>query len=324
MEAGSLDDEVFGSIFFVQTWERRNQANSWGPSLRRPPQTRAQAPVPDAEETIRALHRLPPFSPVAIRLMQLVSQEDVGLRQVSDVVSADAVLAGGMLRLANSPLFGARHTVTGVLHAVAMLGIDRVRALVTTVALRQYIDTARGSPAFTRCWRHNLACALVTEEIAAGTAIDRDFAYTAGLMHDIGRLAMLGAWPERYANVLAAPPADGGVLARERQEFGIDHCRAGTVLVEKWQLPREFYGVAGKHHDQPGEGQTDIRSLVHFGCELADALGFEVTGQAATAEPSAQVDSIPTNLRDSLEGDLADLGMRVADRINSLECDLMY
>jgi putative nucleotidyltransferase with HDIG domain len=252
-------------------------------------------------------------------LLQQVSKENVAFRKVADVIRTDATLSVDMLRIANSALFGPRFAVTGVLHALAMLGLDRVRSLITTAALKNLIGPPTGTPALVRCWRHNLACAFLAEEAAHKTGLDRDFAYTAGLLHDIGRLAMMSAWRNRYATLLdSAKPDPSAILDLERQEFGIPHTRAGFVLIQDWKLPTIFGDIAGRHHDPPPEGIVDVTAIVHYSCRFADTLGFSVFDQPAAEEEPAPLaplsNLIPGNLEEACE--------RVAERINALECCL--
>jgi putative nucleotidyltransferase with HDIG domain len=193
---------------------------------------------------------LPPLSLVATYLLQQVSTENIAFRKVADVIRTDAPLSADMLRIANSALIGPRFPVTGVLHSLAMLGLDRVRSLATTAALKNLIGPADGTPALRRCWRHNLACAFLAEEAAGKSGLDRDLAYTAGLLHDIGRLVMMSAWRNRYSSFLdSAKPDAPGLLPLERQEFGIPHTRAGFALVRDWRLPGIFAEIA----DRPQE-----------------------------------------------------------------------
>ncbi|MGA2267919.1 MAG: HDOD domain-containing protein [Bryobacteraceae bacterium] len=287
------------------------------------PTPRAIAPShpkpPTADEALRVLRALPPFSAVARHVLQLVSREDIAFRKLAESIKADAALGADMLRVANSAFFGSRYPVTGVLHAIAMLGLDRIRSLVTTVALKNYTNPACGRAALARCWRHNLGCALISEQIARRTGVDTDFAYTAGLLHDIGRLAMIAAWPERYTALLDSAMCEPlHVLELERQELGIDHARAGHFLINDWKLPSELAAIAERHHAPLVEGLGDGAIVVHLSCPLADRLGFPAAGQLAAEDPGPEAD-LPPRFRESI-GDLDDLRLWVAERINAFEC----
>ena len=278
--------------------------------------------LPTEEDALRGLRALPPFSAAAVHLFKLVAQEDIPFRTLADALRSDAPLSAATLRIANSALFGSRIPVIGVLHAIAMLGLNRVRSMVTTAALTDFANAGRGTPAVVRCWRHNLACALICEEIARKTKLERDFAYTAGLLHDIGRLAMMRAWLARYSALLdSANPDPGELLDLESREFGIRHTRAGSILITEWKLPVIFAEIASHHHDPPVPEQADVAALVGFACSLANSVGFGVTPPpaAGTAVPECIHHSVFTEI---VADTLDDLAMRLAERVNELECCL--
>lgn len=277
------------------------------------------AKEPTIDDALRTLRALPPLSLVATYLLQQVSKENIAFSKLADVIRSDAPLSADMLRIANSALVSPRVPVTGVQHALAMLGLHRVRALITTAALKNLVGPAHGTPALARCWRHNLACAFLADEAAGKCALDRDFAYTAGLLHDIGRLVMMRAWRNRYAAFLdSAQPDAPALLPLERREFGIPHTRAGFALLQDWKLPGIFAEVADRHHNPSAPGSADVLAVVQFSCGFADTLGFcAVDSPAAEQEPDP-----PPPLRHLIPGTLHEIHARVAARISALECCL--
>jgi putative nucleotidyltransferase with HDIG domain len=258
-----------------------------------------------------ALLRLPPLSHAAIKLHS-IDLESANLTTIATLISTDAPLSVLVLRLINSPLFGVRCRVTGVLQAVALLGIDRLRVLATTAAFRMMMTPTLEMPALKRCWRHSVACALATQEIAVSTGADGDVAYTAGLLHDIGRFAMLSCWPKQYAHLLdTSHPAD--LAEQELNTLGILHTEAGAFLLEHWGLPAELVEVARNHHSTAPELQPRLVELVSCGCYVADALGFPVTA----------IDGHESTLQERHSNLLTDedaFRFRIADGINQIEC----
>jgi HD-like signal output (HDOD) protein len=259
--------------------------------------------IPDAVQ--RLLLRIPPLSHAAARLYAL-SDENADLREIGALISTDPSLSALLLRLVNSPLFGVRQPVTGILQAVALLGLNRVRVLATTAALRMLVSPATASPTLTRCWRHSLACALATRDIAANSRVTGDAAYTAGLLHDIGCIAMLSCWPREYSRLLATcQPAD--TLEREFESLAVTHTDAGAFLLQKWGLPQELAVVARDHHCCTRGRQSSLVELVSEGCHIADSLGFSLT----TKSPDAL---------ERLAPDHDTFWLRIADGINQLDC----
>jgi HD-like signal output (HDOD) protein len=237
--------------------------------------------VPSEPETSQkrpwALRELPPFPAIVTRVLQLLAREDAPLQEVVELVRTDAAFSAGILRAANSALFGLMSRVETVKHAIVVMGVDRVRALTLTVALGSYMRSALKIEALRRCWRHSLACALLSEELASACALSTDRAFTAGMLHDLGRLGLLAAYPAEYSNVLAVTEENSfDILDTERALFDIDHCEAGRWLMKEWHLPVEYHEIAARHHAELPE-KFALLALVSLACRLADTLGFEAT-----------------------------------------------
>lgn len=221
-----------------------------------------------------ALSKIPAFPPIVLRVLDLASNEEVDVRQLVELITADTALSAQILRLANSPLFGLTARIDSLQHALVVLGLRRVHNLAMTAATSHYLRSALRTKELHRCWLHSLASALLGAELARLFSQPEDSAYTAGLLHDIGRLGLLVAYPEDYARLLQQLAQSGGdALELERQAFGIDHCEAGEILARRWGLPPEIQRAAREHHQPPGE-DPGPDSLLWFACQLADSLGF--------------------------------------------------
>lgn len=263
---------------------------------------------------------------VAVRLMQVVAGDEVVFRRVADLIRSDPAFSAEVMKLANSPLMGCREKISGILHALAILGLDRIKGLVMTVALRNFLSSALQVPVLLRCWRHSLACALLSEDLALASWLDKDRYYTAGLLHDLGRLALLATYPEEYARLLedadTAEPGAFDLCEAERVAFGADHCVIGRWLVSDWQFPAEFLDVTAGHHAKPPGAELNVLTGVHLGCRIADMLGFQVAGPAALVSFDELKSEFPQCYwaRLKQEGELL---IAIAGKINALECSLL-
>src|SRR6266568_314824 len=108
-----------------------------------------------------ALKNLPPFRPVAVKLLRLTAQDDVPLDRIQAILRTDVAFSAEVLRLANSALIGSRHEVRSVAHAVGMLGLARLKGLSMTVALRDFLSSATNNISMQLFWKYNLATAVV-------------------------------------------------------------------------------------------------------------------------------------------------------------------
>jgi putative nucleotidyltransferase with HDIG domain len=229
-----------------------------------------------------ALSAPPPFPATAMRAIETLSREDCGIKRAVACIQSDPVFATELLRVANSALFGFSREIKSVQQATVTLGLDFVQALAVTVGMRAYVKSAMKIPILRRCWRHSMACALLAQDLASACWMKGDEAYTAGLLHDIGRMGLMAAYPVEYANVLTVSIENSfDVLDCERELFDVDHCQAAVWLASDWKLPAHFHRIACHHHDEIEAGSSDLLGVVSLGCLLADALDFGVIeGQA--------------------------------------------
>ncbi|MBS1833207.1 MAG: HDOD domain-containing protein [Acidobacteria bacterium] len=213
----------------------------------------------------KSISQLPAFSPVAVRLMTMLGQEDLRYREVAEILQVDAALTTGLLRLANTAMVGSRYPVSSVMQAVALLGVERVSALVATLSLGSFLGPVTKMPVFAQFWRHNLATALAATVYAQKLNMDTDQAYLHGLLHDIGRLGMLMAFRDQYAALYSNGAED--LVSRERERFGFDHVQAGGWLAILWNLP-------------PAIAEPSVTDgsplLAEFACNAATTAGYGI------------------------------------------------
>ncbi len=265
--------------------------------------------------------RLPAFPPVAIRVMQLANSEVVQLRQLSDLISSDASFASEVLTVANSLLYAPRFPAQSILQAIAVLGATNLQGLCLTVGVRTYLGKTLNIPSMRDLWRHNLACAFIAEQLAATGFIDKDVAYTCGMLHDIGRLALAVLRPNEYGALLRTHDGTAGsILQGEKELFGWDHCEAGRQLITSWSLPAEFEIVAAEHHvPSSQDGAWGINELIKMSCRMADAVGFTAfPGCESTPYPDL-LEELPARERKRFHGDAASLAFEIANRIHAVE-----
>jgi putative nucleotidyltransferase with HDIG domain len=245
-----------------------------------------------------ALDELPPFPWVAKRLMATVSKEDVDIHEVGKLIAAEPVFATRVLQLANSPLFALERQVRTISHAIILLGLDRVKAITFTRALEDFVTPALKIKALRACWQNCLATALLAEKLARAARMDADFAYVAGLLRDIGRLALLVKYPEPYSNLLAVSGEQQfDLLMMERELFDIDHCEAGTWLMQQLPFPPELEDIIANHHKDLDHDTFRMLNLVQCADRLADALGFGVLPEAQAPPIEGILEHLPEAAR---------------------------
>ncbi len=268
-----------------------------------------------------ALMRLPPFPMVATKVLHLVAKNDSSLRQLSALISTDQAFSSEVLTIVNSPIFPIHASVTSILQGIAALGFERVKGLAVTVGVRAYLSGALGCPSLQAIWRHSLACSLLAEEFAASSMIDKGTAYTAGIMHDIGRAALAVIQPRRYASFLQNIQEESSeVLRREQELFELDHCEAGRRLAVDWKLPEQFLNIIARHHAaRQASGPFDLLALIQLACRMADTIGFSATPSLKCSSYKILTSELPERVRDLLPLEPEELAFRIAAKVNSIE-----
>ena len=228
---------------------------------------RAQAPW--------ALRLLPPFPAVAQRVLALVANEEVPITELGDLVKMDPSFSAELLRFANSALFGVRHEVKSVSHAVLLMGLDRVKTMATLVAVNRMVRSSIRLAALRKVWTHSLATALIAEEAARASRVAPDAAYTAGLLHNLGTLGLMSAYPEEYTRMLEVKEDFGfDLLQTEKDLFDINHALAGCYLAQDWDFPDELAAAIAVHHEDPVPGEASLDNVIKVSWRLADVLGY--------------------------------------------------
>lgn len=239
------------------------------------------------------LCKLPVFRPVAVRLLAVLAKEDVEVTHVTDLLNSDPAFSAEILTLANSSLYARHNRIDTVQKAIVCLGLERTRAFAATVALHGMVSGIKGKATVQDCWQHSRAAAIVAEWLAPFYRVHPEQAYTAALMHDIGRLGMLAAYPEYPLLLAAAAGSPQDLLERERISFSVNHCEAGLWLTRIWGLPEEFWEAASQHHRAVTGALGDRTDLVRLSCLFAEALGFKPAPKVQCEPVESLIDRIP-------------------------------
>jgi putative nucleotidyltransferase with HDIG domain len=265
--------------------------------------------------------KMPPFPQVALKVVQLAGNENVQFKRLSDLVGTDPGFASEILTIANSFLYAPRYPIKTVMQAIEVLGVEHLQGLCLTVGVRSYLGRSLRYPAMRTLWRHNLACALIAEQVASAGTMARDVAYTTGILHDIGRLALAVVRPAEYVDLLGRHVGNSAsILDREREVFGMDHCQIGELLVEQWKLPEDFIPIMGRHHDQPlFNGQWGMPELLNLSCRMADAAGYAAFPACYSAPFSELVEELPARERNLFHTDVETLSFEVSKKIAAIE-----
>lgn len=262
---------------------------------------------------------VPSFPAITNAILRLAARDDVTLEEVAEVIAADGVIAAEVLRMANSAFVGARGEVRSIIQAATLLGLKRVSGIAASVAMRSSLGHLWRKPVVRQCWQHNLACALTAEQAARWINLDPQAAYTAGLLHDIGRLGLLMRHQDEYATFLATPAApETDHLASERERFGMDHTEMGRRMIAALGLPDALIAAVEKHHAQPAASSADFSVFVHVACELATSMGFGVRAPQGPEKAQVDLERLLFGLPEKSRIELTNRHARLVDMVTSM------
>ncbi|MCX6600604.1 MAG: HDOD domain-containing protein [bacterium] len=222
---------------------------------------------------LRNIRSLPTLPDVAVRLLEMGESPTASMRDLARWIEKDTALAARVLKLVNSSFFGVAREVSSVRHALMILGMAHLRNLVLSSAVSNLFDREGQVGGFSRreFWKHCVAVAGAARTIAALRGImDPETAFTAGLIHDIGKLVMDRYLHEDFVKVVARlEDPDLTMTAAEIEVLGVHHGEIGHHLVAYWNLPEVLCMAVGFHHEPEMAPQhSSAAALVG----LADAL----------------------------------------------------
>jgi len=215
------------------------------------------------EEILKGFDKLPTLPGIAMKILELVRDEDTNLKEIADVLSTDPPLSAQVLKLINSPFYGVRTQVTSVPHAVSLLGLNTVKNLALSFSLlRDYPKGNKEDFDYTNFWKQSLigavSCKLIAEKVIPAFSED---AFFLGLIHNIGILALIQCMPEQYSLVVKEK---GWTLCSyheaENQILGFNHMEVGEYLIRTWGLPETFFTPVGYHHN-PEDLDTKVSEI---------------------------------------------------------------
>lgn len=225
-------------------------------------------------EFAAGLGDLPSPPAVVMELLSTIEREDADIAELARKVATDQALTAKTLRLANSSLYCLPVKVTTIQQAITFLGFQTTRNLITAAALTGcFPDRACAGFNDKAFWRHAIGVAACARVLALHLHLNEDVAFTAGLLHDIGRLVLVTLQPQHYAEVIARRSADDGTLLdAERALLEVDHVQAGMALARHWQFSDKMCQALAWHHAPETPGAGSLAMIVHVADAVAHAL----------------------------------------------------
>ena len=272
---------------------------------------------------VKVVGDLPSLPNVADQVMKVAGDANASADDLRKILDQDPALAARVLKVANSSLYSFRREVETLRHAITLLGFRTVENLVMAASLRDVFSDF--GLAEKLLWEHATATGAIAARLSklAPLEIERDAAFTAGLLHDIGKIALINTARERYNDVMTRTYNEAiSFTQAEVEEFGVDHAEVGAHVADKWRLhPRLVNAIRYHHHDPkdyaslPDEERRLI-ALTTIATRACTRLGI---GRRAPVDGIRLADSPAWALLGFAEDDEGDVLMQLSEEAKRSE-----
>ncbi len=213
------------------------------------------------ERSLIALGQLPPFSPILNRLIASLASEDVSFAKIADLIEKDTVLAGNILKLVNSALYGLAGTVNSIRHAVSLLGINKLRNAALSMSVARMWSQVKTPPGWStpNFNQHSVGVGILSDLLAQRLNVAyAEGAFAAGLFHDLGLLLVsIGMHDEYKQLTLLCQKSNKWEPEYEIQVLGMTHAELSADALAQWNLPAEIQ-TAVRYHGSPNDDPTKL------------------------------------------------------------------
>jgi len=196
------------------------------------------------------LKTIPVNPAIATKVLEMVEKQEYSFKNLEDIISADPGLTAKILKIANSAMYARQNRVTKLQNAMTLLGLNTIKNVVILVTGASLFKQKAGSQFYASFWRHSLASAFISRDlgIKLGIASLSEEAFIAGLLHNIGQVALYLHHPEAY-EVLALEVARDGKRFSELEfaAYGTTHKEVGFEVLELWNFPEVYSDCAREH-----------------------------------------------------------------------------
>ena len=248
-----------------------------------------------SQRAMGALGKLPPFSPILNKLLASLAGEDVSFSKLGDLIEKVTVVAGNIIHLVNSALYARRATITSVRHALALLGMDKVRNTLLGMSISRMWSQVKTPPVWSmaRFNRHSAAVAILSDQIAARIpAVNYpEGAFVGGLLHDLGRLLIALGLPDEFTRLVKLhEQTDRSWTECELELLGFTHAELSAEALEIWKFPQEVQLAVRDHHHPPAfqaGGTIPLSAVLNAANQYVNSAGESIVASKLVAAEDA-------------------------------------
>jgi len=232
------------------------------------------------------IKNMPSLPTSVAKVMEICNDPHTSPADLNHVISLDPVLVGRVLKLINSAYYGLGQPVTSLVRAIIMLGINTVKNLVLSTTVVSHLSQKKPTPGLNMegFWRHSLCVGVSSKLLAKKRGIDSKLLeeyFTAGLLHDIGKIPLNAVLSEKYMVTVSAADRERKSLSKvENNALGLNHCEAGAMIAAPWKLDGAIGDSIVHHHDYEAYSGnfTDVLYTVAAANRFSTLAGIGFSG----------------------------------------------
>lgn len=246
--------------------------------------------VLSVDDIFQAIESLPGMPHAVADIIRTIDDDNTTSAMLAHKIEGDIGMLSDVLRLANSPRYAVINGVAYAQQAVVVLGFNVVRNLACMAGVFNYFRENSGDTFdFVQFARHSVGTACCAKLIAGRAKLNKDAAFVAGMLHDVGKLAAAVVFPDEYRVVMDYQALhDCDIAVSEQSVLGVDHAALGAHMLGRWSFPPDICEAIGGHHqlfdDIP---KTRMADVLHVADVLSHALDFGGNGQVPLLNDSA-------------------------------------
>ena len=237
----------------------------------------------DAERIVTNVLKVAALPAVALKFSEAIKDPLTSNNDLENIVSEDSALAAKVLMIANSALYNFPSKIDTISKAITIIGHKQISEIILSCSIvAMFKDIPQDVIDMDMFWRHSIAVATASRILATSRHEQNVEKYfTAGLLHDIGKLILYVEAPKYMAEILSKSTESNDLMHKvEKEILGFDHAKIGAMLLKKWKLPDEIVANVYYHHMPTiASGNIVGPSIVHIADIISHALQFGTTGE---------------------------------------------
>jgi putative nucleotidyltransferase with HDIG domain len=256
--------------------------------------------VANEQRIAKALDSLPTLPVVALQIGEVVHGKNVSVQQVAEILRTDPATSAKLLRLVNSPYFGIPGGVSDVARAIPFVGFNTLYQLVLSISVLDTLGSKQGAFDPRTLWVHSLTVATAARELATEIKFsDPGACFTAGLLHDMGKIALAKIDPAALQATLTSMREEGLPMHEAERKHGLPaHDKIGSRLARQWKFPATLATPIEQHHvvhrvdvrERLGPNLRTITEIVaaadHLSWACSESFGVATLGEDGDHEVS--------------------------------------